>query len=448
MRVTQYNTNKYGEHIPVTLQPAISLAGTVKAEKAPAPSGSSFIGFGVAITGSSCYNLAQMQPEDRTAFLKSIYTSEGLGLSVGRLSVGSSDYSADLYTYDDVDGDVALEHFSIERDKDYISPMIKEILEINPDLYLFASPWSPPAWMKTGNSVGGGYMREKYIECYADYFVKYLKAYADEGIVIRAVTPQNEPETEQNGTMPACVWHPEIEAKFISALRRKLRENGMDTEIWAHDHNFSGAGRVEWYFDEYPELHQDCSGVAFHYYGGTIENTMQLKEKVAPLRLHFTEGGPRLYDHYDNDWCKWTSMMLKTLNCGYSSFTGWNLMLDETGGPNIGPFFCGGLVTRNRLNGELSFSGQYKAFRQVASYVRKDSLIYPLTFDTKGFPMFGYPDTCDMPLDGTFIENTDGSAALILVNHESTKRQVQYFKDGQWWYIELLPETVAPVTFE
>lgn len=100
-----------------------------------------------------------MPAEARTAVLKSIYTKEGLGLSVERLSVGSSDYSAELYSYDNVDGDVSLEHFSIDRDKKHIIPMIKKILNVNPDLYLYASPWSPPAWMKTGGSLCGGYMR-------------------------------------------------------------------------------------------------------------------------------------------------------------------------------------------------------------------------------------------------------------------------------------------------
>ena len=111
-----------------------------------------FLGFGVAITGSSCYNLALMEAEERAALLKYVYSKDGLGLSVARLTVGASDYSAELYSYDDVEGDVSLEHFSIDRDRAYVIPMLREILAVNPDLYLFSSPWSPPAWMKTGNS--------------------------------------------------------------------------------------------------------------------------------------------------------------------------------------------------------------------------------------------------------------------------------------------------------
>jgi hypothetical protein len=122
-------------------------------------------------------------------------------------------------------------------------------------------------------------------------------------------------------------------------------------------------------------------------------------------------------------------------------------MLDETGGPNIGHFFCGGLVTRNRLSGELSYSGQYKAFKHFLKYVRRDSKISPICFDRDCYWMTNYPkDT--KPLTATLVENSDGSAALMLVNPNAEKAQVQYYRGGEWWYIELLPETLATITFE
>ena len=179
-----------------------------------------FLGFGVAITGSSCYELNRMAPDRRRELLRSIYSEEGAGLSVGRLSIGSSDYSAELYSYDDVPFDTELKHFSIARDEAYIIPMLQEILAVRPDLYLFASPWSPPGWMKTGGHLCGGYMREEFLDCYADYIIKFLEAYAAHGIKISALTPQNEPNNQQKGLMPACVWHPETEAKFMKILRR------------------------------------------------------------------------------------------------------------------------------------------------------------------------------------------------------------------------------------
>lgn len=372
-----------------------------------------------------------------------------MGLSVGRISVGSSDYSAELYSYDDVPNDLELKHFSIDRDREYIIPMIKEIIAVNPDITLFASPWSPPGWMKTGGSMCGGYMRDEYIDCYAGYIIKFLKEYEDEGIKIKALTPQNEPNTEQISRMPACIWHPDTEAKFIGVLRKKLIENGMDTEIWMYDHNFDDAEvRVMWQLDNYKNLSKECNAIAFHYYGGAIEQTKALKKKYPDLALHFTEGGPRLYDNYDTDWCKWSIMAAKSLGIGYSSFTGWNLMLSETGGPNIGPFFCGGLVTCNSKTGELSYSGQYKAFRHFAPFAKKGVKVYAVEFEDCTTPlMFSYPDAGDT-IEGCMLKNTDGTEVLILVNPNDDKRQAQYFKDNEWWYIELLPNSVSTVVFE
>lgn len=447
MKVTQYSTNKYGEFTAYEVKKALYMGGPTLAEKVSSVKSTGFWGFGVAITGASCYNLSKMEKAQRRAFLESIYGKEGLNLSVGRLSIGSSDYSAELYTYDDVDGDTALERFSIERDMEYIVPMIKEIIEINPNIRLFASPWTPPGWMKTGGSTCGGHMRDCFAECYAEYFVKFLKAYRDAGIKIVAVTPQNEPETQQFGKMPACVWNPETEVKFAMALRKKLDENGMDTEIWINDHSFAYQERSDWQLQTFDGFRESVNAFAFHYYDGGVEETAYLADKYPELKLHFTEGGPRLYDHYDNDWCKWTMQMCKVLNNCYKSFTGWNLMLDETGGPNIGPFFCGGLATLNRATHELSYSGQYKAFRHVAPFINEKSVISPLAFPKNNMPMFCYPNT-GKPYVGCSVENPDGTECLILVNANDSKAQIQYKKDGDYYYFELMPDTVATVVFE
>ncbi len=446
MKATQYSTNKYGDFIPYTLKCARELAGTKKATVKETVKDGGHIGFGVAITGSSCYNLAQMEKEKRRIFLESIYSEKGLGLSLGRLTIGSSDYSAEIYTYDDTPDDSELLYFSIERDKEYIIPMIKEILAINPKITLFASPWSPPGWMKTGGSIGGGYMRDSYIDCYADYIIKYLKAYAAEGIKIKAITPQNEPNTQQGGLMPACIWHPDIEAKFISVLKRKLKNEGLGTEVWMFDHNFSDHTRVDWMIENYDKLQNECNGIAFHYYSGAIEDTVYLRKKYN-LDLHFTEGGPRLYDHYDSDFCKWGQMMIKSLKCSYSSFTGWNLMLDEAGGPNIGPFFCGGLVTLSRQSGDISYSGQYKAFRHFSPFINSNSKIYPVFFDRNEMEVSSYYSKGGA-IEGCFIENSNSSSALIIVNPSDKKSQVSFTYMNKVWYIEVLPETLTTVVFE
>ena len=209
---------------------------------------------------------------------------------------------------------------------------------------------------------------------------------------------------------------------------------------------FLGANSADGFVSLYPQLQKDCTGIAFHYYSGAIEHTRPLREKYPHIPLHFTEAGPRLYDNYATDWCKWGIMMSKVLGEGYRSFCGWNLMLDESGGPNVGPFFCGGLVTRHSQAGELSYSGQYRAFAHIAPFVKPDSRITALEFSDSLAGMGNYPKQKTAP-QGVLVENED-QTVLLLVNPDKDKRQIQYLMDGTWYYLELLPETVATVIFE
>ena len=448
MKATQYITGVQLPFVIRQLSPSAGMSGAITVTAGEETVSDNFIGFGAAITGSSCYELSTMEPEAREKLLRQIYTEEGLNLSVARLTVGASDYSAELYSYDDVEDDVSLAHFSIDRDRAYIIPMIQEILRIRPDLYLYASPWSPPAWMKTGGSLCGGYMRREYIDCYADYLIRYLKEYERCGIHIRALTPQNETEQKQHGLMPACDWHPDIEAEFISVLRKKLQAEHMDVKIWMYDYNFDGVPRVMWMLGHHKQLTEHCNGVAFHYYRGAVEETETVKQAYPGMELHFTEGGPRLLDNYAVDWCKWGIMMAKVLNQGFQSFTGWNLLLDETGGPNIGPYFCGGLVTLNSISGELSYSGQYRAFRHFSHFFQAGSKVLTIRLTNNQAGMSRFPSQ-DSRVTATAFRTPDGRTVFVLINpNQSSKKQVQIREKGTNWYVELLPDTVSTVVME
>ncbi len=422
MKVTKYTTNDSGVMRAEPVFTAGSECGAAQhiiIDKTPS---NVCKGFGVALTGASCYELARMEPAARKKLLTDIYGKDGLNLSVARLAIGSCDYSAEIYTYDDVPGDIELKHFSIERDRAYILPMIKEILEIRPDLKFFASPWSPPGWMKTGGFICGGYMRTKYIDVFADYIIKYLEAYEKEGIHISALTPQNEPDVDQYGKFPACIWNPDQEAKYIFTLSDKLKAKGMDVDIWFHDHNFNGWRRVNWMLEEYPKLTECCSSAAFHYYNGCIEMIDRIKEEHPEIRFQFTEGGPRLKDCFADDWCKWGTMMAKALNHGCETFTGWNLMLDEEGRPNVGHCYCAGLVTLNSVTEELSYSGQYRAFNHFAHFIQNGAEIYRSRVANDGWEVF---DFRNMQFETTSCaaKNPDGSLVVQVINPNSEKRQ-------------------------
>jgi len=446
MKITQYYTDSTHSLAKREVFPSVFMNNAITLTVGDEIS-EGFLGYGVAVTGSSCYQLSLMSEEDRKKTIEYLYSKENVGLSVMRLCIGACDYSAELYSYDDVEDDTALEHFSIERDKAYIIPMIKEILSVNPDMYIYAAPWSPPGWMKTSGNLCGGYMREKYIDCYADYLIRFVEEYEKCGIHVSALTPQNEPETQQHNSMPACVWHPETEAKFISVLRRKLNEKGLDTEIFLYDYNFNNWQRPKWCLDAFEDLKNECNAVSFHYYGGAIEHTKELREAYPQLKYHFTEGGPRLFDNYDTDWCKWGTMLAKTLNNGFSSFTGWNLMLDENGGPNIGPHFCGGLLTRNSTTGELSYSGQFKALLHFSPYMKKGARVLSVASNENCDNMFKYQNRGTAMIPAVF-ENTDGTRVYVLVNPDKGKKQVQFVEGGSYHYVELLPNSISTLVVE
>ena len=407
------------------------------------PCTESFLGFGVALTGSSCYLLSRAEKATRERVLAETFGKGGLNLSLARVSVGASDYSPELYCYEDKEG-----NFSVEKDKEYVLPALKEALRVNRGLKFFCAPWSPPGRMKTGGAMCGGFMREKFLEEYAAYYCNFLAAYKKEGIDIFALTAQNEPETDQSGRMPACLFSPELEAKFVLILREKMKEYGLNPEIWLCDHNFSYIGRVLWQLREFPELQNAVNGAAFHYYGGGADLTDVLREKYPKLVWHFTEGGPRLYDNYDTDWCKWGVTICRALNHGAKSFTGWNLLLDETGAPNIGPFFCGGLLTLNSQSGELSYSGQYRALAHFSPAITRGAKVFPCKVrDFAAMETSAYP-AAELACEATAVIDEKGAFHLFYANPTKNKKQIVFKRANKAFYFEAMPDSLTSFTVE
>ena len=444
MKIKAFSTDNYGfcrnrDVFTAKEEPRGSIA--VRVSKETIHDG--FQGFGVAITGSSCYLLHNMDAEKRKQILDNVYGQKGLGLSVARVSIAASDYSTEIYSYEDCEG-----KFSIEKDEDFIIPVLQEVVKNYPDITFFASPWSPPGRMKTGGSMCGGFMREGFIDEYVDYILNFIRAYKEKGIDISAVTPQNEPETDQGGKMPACYWSPETEAKFAIALRKKAREQNIPLGIWLCDHNFPLWKRVLWQLKEFPQLAESIDGAAFHYYEGGVELIENLRVEYPNLSFHFTEGGPRLLDNYATDHCKWGLLMANALNHGCKSFTGWNLMLDETGSPNIGPFFCGGLLTENSVSKEISYSGQYRAFQHFSPYIKRGAQILRVEVVGEDKGLFSYPNR-KPSLGVCAARNQDGGTVLQIVNPDvNERRQLAIYFGGEIIYFDALPNSVNTILIE
>src|SRR5580704_6436544 len=204
------------------------------------------LGFGAAFTDASCWMLSQLPHSQRAELMHELFAPDQMAFNVCRTCTGSSDYSRSVYSFDESDEpDPDLKKFSIDHDKAYILPILKEARKLNPELFLFSSPWSPPGWMKFNNSMLGGTIRKTALEPYSRYILKFLDAYKAEGVAIDAITMQNEVDTTVDGRYPACQWAQEDEILFVRKFLGPLMRNaGCTTKIWVLDHNFNLWGRA------------------------------------------------------------------------------------------------------------------------------------------------------------------------------------------------------------
>jgi glucosylceramidase len=198
-------------------------------------------GFGFALTEGSAFHLNRMSKDSRAKILREMFAHDGdnVGFSYIRLTLGASDLNNFVYSYNDLkegETDPELKYFSLGHDRDDIIPVMKEILEIIPDIKIMASPWSAPVWMKTSGDVRGGALKKEYYGTYANYFVKYVQEMGKEGIVIDAVTIQNEPLNSRN--TPSMPWYWQEHNEFVrDHLGPAFREAGLTTKIVIFDHN-------------------------------------------------------------------------------------------------------------------------------------------------------------------------------------------------------------------
>jgi glucosylceramidase len=387
-----------------TWRAAAPGAGADQLHLDPATKFQEILGFGGAFTDAACFTFNRLAPAAREQLFHELFHPSQMGLSTGRICVGSSDYSTKLYSYDDGEADPDLTRFSIEHDREYILPVLRQARKANPDLFLFSTPWSPPGWMKFNGSMLGGSMRKIYFPVYAKYYLKFLQEYAAEGISIQALTSQNELDTDQDGRMPACIWGQEYEIEFIrDHLGPLLELSGQPTKIWILDHNYNLWGRVVDTLEDV-KLRKYSNTVAWHGYAGTPDMMSKAHEVFPEAGMHWTEGGPDYTDpRYLTDWCKWGGIFSDVLTNWCSSITSWNLALDEHGRPNIGPFPCGGVVTIHSEDNEITRSGQYWTFAHYSRVIRRGAR----RFSSR---------SAAADMKHVALENPDGQQVLVLTN--------------------------------
>ena len=342
----------------------------------PATRFQSVVGFGAAITDASALLIHdKLNPAQRDGLMKELFGREGqgLGLSMTRLTIGASDFSTLDYSFDDVgpgQTDPALEHFSIEPNRAAVLPTVRQARAINPDLAVMASPWSAPAWMKTSDSLIKGRLKLDAYPAFAHYLLRYVQAYAAEGVPIYALTLQNEPHFEPEN-YPGMRVEPAERAAFIGGhLGPALAGTGVKIFDW--DHNWDEPQSPMLTLAD-PAAARYIDAVAWHCYGGTPDAQSRVHASHPDKDVYMTEcsGGG-----WAPGWDKQLQFFAGTLLIdGTRNWARgvlfWNLALDENAGPHLGGCGnCRGVVTIDSRTGQVTRNPEYYALAHVSRFVR------------------------------------------------------------------------------
>jgi len=372
-------------------------------------------GFGFTLTGGSAFLINRMNPTAKAALLKELFGKgkEDIGISYLRLSIGASDLSAEVFSYDDLpvgQTDEELKNFSLSKDTVDLIPLLKEIIAINPAINIMGSPWSPPVWMKSNKGSMGGMLLPRYYAAYAHYFVKYIQAMKSNGINIQAVTIQNEPH--HGGNNPSMKMEAKEQADFIkNHLGPRFKDADIKAKIIVWDHNCDEPNYpIEVLSDA--KANQYIDGSAFHLYGGNIDALSVVKEKFPEKNLYFTEQWTGKNGTFAGD-LSWhvKNVVIGSMNNWSKVALEWNLANDPSFGPHT-PFGC------TECKGALTVDGSTFQ-RNVAYYI----IAHASKFVPAGSVRIGSSVVVGLP--NVSFMTPDKKVILIVVND---KNETQQFK--------------------
>ena len=388
------------------------------------------LGIGGALTDAAAETFAKLPKPQQQEFLKAYYSpTAGIGYTLGRTSIHSSDFSSGSYTYV-ADNDKALKTFSVRHDEPFRIPFIKQVMAAaGGQLTLFVSPWSPPGWMKTnGEMLHGGKLRPEFRQTWADYYVKFIKTYEQLGIPIWGLTVQNEPMATQK--WESCIYTGEDERDFIKGyLGPTLAKGGLGgKKLIAWDHNrdllFQRASTV---LDD-PEAAKYVWGIGYHWYetwtgsGMLFDNERRVHEAFPSTNLIFTEGCKEKFDLAKVDeWAlgeKYGASMIGDFNAGTVGWTDWNVLVDETGGPNHVGNFCFAPVIGDTKAGKLLYTNAYYYIGHFSKFIRPGARRIAASANRDW-------------LQTTAFRNPDGSLAVVVMNATDKAQAFQLWLNGQ-----------------
>jgi len=366
----------------------------------------------------------------------------GIGLDFLRQPIGASDFSRSLFSYDSGPADPTLSRFSVAHDQDYILPILRQALRLNPQTTVMATPWSAPDWMKTSGSMIGGSVKtdDQTLRAYANYLVKFVRAYGKAGVPVSLLSPQNEPEYSP-ADYPGATMSAADQARFIGDyLGPALRAAGLHTGILAYDHN--------WDDTTYPstvladaQAAKYTAGVAWHCYGGNPDAQSTVHDAFPRKDAYFTEcsgsqSANRANTFADSlDWQTEHLIIGGTRNWAKSVVT-WNVALDPSGGPTMHCTTCTGAVTVDNTSGSVSYNAEYYVLGQASKFVKPGAV----RIDSNTFGPGNVEDVA--------FRNPDGSTALVVLNADATNsRTFSVSAHGRSFSYTLPAKAVATFTW-
>jgi glucosylceramidase len=378
-----------------------------------------FIGIGGALTDAAAETFFKLSPKQQDAFLEAYFDKEkGIGYTLARTNMNSCDFSSDMYTSTD-ENDKDLKTFNINHDLKFKVPFIKRAFETaKGKLKLFISPWSPPAWMKDNkNMLHGGKLLPEWYSSWANYYIRFIMAYQMNGIPVWGLSVQNEPMATQ--TWESCIYTAEEERDFIkNYLGPALWKNNLrDKKLIAWDHNRDLIYQRASVLLSDKESSKYIWGIGFHWYeswtGAAIpENIKRVAEAFPDKQLLLTEACNYPFSWETIDQWQWGenygSSMISDFNNGACAWTDWNILLDETGGPNHVNNFCFAPVHADTRSDQLHFMNSYYYIGHFSRYIRPGARRIACS-------------SSRAQLLATGFKNQDGSLAIIVMNPGKTK---------------------------
>jgi len=391
----------------------------------PSKTNQTFLGIGGAITDASAEVFSKLTLDKQQEFLDAYFSKDkGIGYTLIRTNINSCDFSSDSYTYIN-EGDALLKTFSIEHDKMFKIPLIKKAIMRAGKATLYASPWSPPAFMKDNNNLlHGGKLLPAYYQSWANYYVKFIKAYQKEGIPVWGITIQNEPMATQR--WESCIYTAEEERDFLkNNLGPTLSKNGLgNIKITVWDHNRDLISQRVNTILENAEAFKYVWGIGFHWYenwsGGEpmYDNIAKVNKMYPGKNLFFTEGCVEKFtaENYQL-WAngeRYGKSMINDFNNGTVGWTDWNILLDENGGPNHVGNFCFAPIHANTKTGNLIYTPSYYFIGHFSKFIKP------------GAKNINSVVSRSQLLSSSFI-NPDGKIVTVVMNQ--SEKTINYFLD-------------------